>query len=150
MAASYGLYLEDAGITDRATVIIDAGGVVRHISSVTPAGSRDIGELAALCEEVDKNYKGDLPEIPAPAGVSDATLYVKSNCGFSLRTLNARANLHLQDQLKVVNVSEDAAALGKLKELSGKETAPCLVLGGEPVQEADAIVLKLAELATDL
>ncbi len=150
MAASYGLYLEEAGITDRATVIIDAGGVVRHISSVGPGGSRDIEELVALCEGVDKEHGQGLAALPEPAVVSDATLYVKSSCGFSLRALNARANLHLEQQVKLANVSEDAGAMSKLKELTGKETAPCLVLGGEPLLEADDIVTKLASLSTDL
>jgi glutaredoxin-related protein len=150
VAASYGLFLEEAGITDRATVIIDAGGVVRHISSVGPGGSRDIEELAALCEGVDKEHGQGLPNLPEPAGVSDATLYIKSSCGFSLRALNARANLHLEQQLKLANVSEDAEAMSKLKELTDKETAPCLVVGGEPLLEVDDIVLKLAALTTDL
>ena len=150
MAASHGAYLEEAGKTDRATVIIDAGGVVRHASSVTPDGSREIGELVALCEGVDREHGQGLPDLPEPAGISGATLYVKSSCGFSLRALNARANLHLEQQVTLANVSEDAAAMSELKELTGKETAPCLVVGGEPLLEADAIVLRLASLTTDL
>lgn len=149
MAAPYGAFLED-GRTDRATVIIDADGVVRHTSSVTPDGSRNIEELVALCEGVDREHGQELADLPEPAGVSDATLYVKSSCGFSLRALNARANLHLEQQVSLANVSEDAGAMSKLKELTGKETAPCLVLGGEPLLEADDIVLKLASLATEL
>ena len=57
VAKAYGLYLDGAGITDRATVIIDADGVVRHVSSVGPGGKRDIAELAGLCEQLDQNYK---------------------------------------------------------------------------------------------
>ena len=56
VADSYGLYLDEAGIDDRATVIVDATGVVRHVSSVTPSGKRDIAELAGLRETLkDKN-----------------------------------------------------------------------------------------------
>ncbi len=55
-ARAFGLWLEDKGITDRATVIIDKSGVIRHHSSVGPAGKRDIGEIAKLCEGVDKEY----------------------------------------------------------------------------------------------
>ncbi|MBW2578727.1 MAG: redoxin domain-containing protein, partial [Deltaproteobacteria bacterium] len=50
VAEAFGLYLADNGITDRATVIIDADGVVQHISAVGPGGSRDIDELAGLAE----------------------------------------------------------------------------------------------------
>ena len=37
VGARYGLYLDGPGIDDRATVIVDATGVVRHASSVTPS-----------------------------------------------------------------------------------------------------------------
>jgi glutaredoxin len=149
VAASYGLYLERAGIDDRATVIIDAGGVVRHISSVTPAGSRDISAIAALCEEVAAAYQGEVAGLPTGPGLPpDATLYVKSNCGFSLRTLNARANLHLQDQVRVVNVTEDPAALSALERLAGKATAPCLVADGQAMHESEDIQRYFVERTT--
>ncbi len=54
MAKSYGLYLEDKGITDRATVIIDKSGVVRYAASVTPAGERNPKDLLAECQKVNK------------------------------------------------------------------------------------------------
>ena len=84
VAKAYGLYLEEAGITDRATVIIDADGIVRHASSVGPGGKRDIAELAALCEEVDAAYEGALEAFPNPPGLdADVKLYIRSNCMFS-------------------------------------------------------------------
>ena len=147
VAASLGVYLAAAGITDRATVIIDAGGVVRHLSAVTPAGSRDIAELAALCEGVDAAWSGKLPALPVGAGVQDATLYIKSKCGFSLRALNARSNLHLDASVSVVNISEDAQAATTLQTLTGKLQVPCLVVGGEAMHESDDIVRRLAGLA---
>ena len=80
VASSYGLYLEDAGITDRATVIIDADGVVRHASSVTPSGKRDIAEIAAVCEEVNEGHENTLESFPAPPGLeADTVLFVRSN-----------------------------------------------------------------------
>jgi alkyl hydroperoxide reductase subunit AhpC len=42
MAKKYGVYLEDKGITDRATVIVNKNGVVRYAKSVTPAGSANL------------------------------------------------------------------------------------------------------------
>ena len=39
VAQRFGVYLDGPGITDRATILIDSGGVVRHASSATPAGS---------------------------------------------------------------------------------------------------------------
>ncbi len=50
VAESFGVYLADKGNTDRATVIVDAAGIVRHASSA--AGARDMAELAALCERI--------------------------------------------------------------------------------------------------
>jgi glutaredoxin len=150
VARSYGLYLEDEGKTDRATVIIDAGGVVRHASSVTPDGSRRIEDLAALCEAVDAEHGADLPPLGEPAGLGGATLYIKSRCGFSQRALNARVNLHLEDAIELKNISEDGAARARLQELTGEEQVPCLLVDGKPMLESDDIVRRLASLATDL
>ena len=145
VAASYGAYLADAGITDRATVVIDSGGTVRHASSVTPDGKRDIAELAALCERVDREAGTPTQPLPEPPGLgSDAVLYVKSPCGFSRRAQVAVDNVHARD-LTVRNASEDAAALEALRQASGAETAPCLILDGNPVSESDVIVRTLAD-----
>jgi Peroxiredoxin len=54
MAKKYGVYLEDKGITDRATVIIDKQGVVRYANSVTPAGERNPKDLLAEAQKVNK------------------------------------------------------------------------------------------------
>lgn len=151
VAKSYGLYLEEAGITDRATVIIDAGGVVRHASSVTPDGRRNIAELAALCEEIDREHGAGLSDIPAPAGIGTAeTLFVKSGCGFSRKVMLARENLHLQDRIQLKNVTDDPTAKEDLVRISGKDQAPCLVVDGKPMQDADEIVRYLVGRATDV
>ncbi len=144
MTSSFGLYLDGAGITDRATVVIDAGGTVRHVSSVTPSGKRDIEELAALCEEIDREHGASLAEVPSPEGVASVdALYVKSSCGFSRKVLLVCDNLHLGDSLTIKNVSDDAAARDELVRLAGTDQAPCLVVGGKPLQESDDIVRDL-------
>jgi hypothetical protein len=151
VADSFGLYLEGPGITDRATVIIDADGVVRHASSVSPGGRRDIGELAASCEEVDRAYSRSLPEIAAPKGLpSNATLYVKSKCGFSRTALLAYANLHLRESVAIKNVSEQAEALDELVGVTGGDQAPCLVLEDTRLQDSAEIVRYFAACATDI
>ena len=71
VATAYDLYLSDKGITDRATVIIDANGIVRHSSSVTPAGKRNIAELAALCESIDQAHGEGLKDFPIPESVPE-------------------------------------------------------------------------------
>ena len=145
VAESYGLYLDEAGITDRATVIIDADGVIRHISSVGPGGKRDIAELAGLCEEVDAAYSGELSSVGEPVGLEPETkLYIRSNCMFSTNALAALGNLHLAGRFPVVNVSEDPAALDELVAVAGKGQAPCLVVGGKPMHEAAEIIGYLA------
>ena len=151
VAQSYGLYLEANGIGDRATVIIDAKGVVQHISSVTPGGRRDIGELAALCEKVDAGYGEALPDFPKPAGIGKVdALYVKSACGFSLKTLWAVDNLHLNGKFPVKNVTDDAAANAEMVKLSGQDKAPCMIVDGKPLLEADEIVKHLVNGCTTL
>ena len=54
VAKNYRAYLEDKGITDRATVVIDKQGVVRYSVSVTPAGQRDPSDLLAECQKINK------------------------------------------------------------------------------------------------
>jgi glutaredoxin-related protein len=148
VAKSYGLYLDEAGITDRATVIIDAGGVVRHISSVTPAGKRDMDELLELCKKIDAEYKGDVEGFEHPTFPNGGKLYVKSNCGFSTSVLTAVANLHLNSKLEIINCSEDEKALAALKELTSKEQAPCLILDGDPILESADIIKELVIKST--
>ena len=145
MAESYGAYLGKAGITDRATVIVDSGGSVRHASSVGPAGERSIEELATLCEQIDREAGTSTQPAPEPQGLgADAVLYVKSQCGFSRRARVAVDNVHAAD-LAVRNASDDPQALEALRQASGAETAPCLVLDGSPLAESDVIVRTLAE-----
>ena len=145
MAESYGAYLAGAGITDRATVLVDSGGTVRHASSVTPAGERSPDELATLCEQIDREAGTPTQAAPEPQRLgADAVLYVKSHCGFSRRARVAVDNVHATD-LTLRNASDDAQALEALRQVSGAETAPCLVLDGSPLAESDVIVRTLAE-----
>jgi len=145
VAESFGAYLAAPGITDRATVLIDRGGTIRHASSVGPAGERDIAELAALCEGVDKAGSSTTVAAASPKGLgNDAVLYVRKPCGMSRRVQVAADNLHAAG-LTVRNVSDDPDALAALKALSGGETAPCLALDGAAVLEADDIVRTLAD-----
>ena len=148
-AASFGLYLEEAGITDRATVVIDADGVVRHISSVTPSGKRDIAELAALCEGVNEAHESTLKSFPDPPGLeAETVLFVRSNCMFSTNAVAALGNLHI-DTIPVRNVSEDPAALEDLESFAGKGQAPCLVVGDTAMHEAADIMKYFADRITD-
>ena len=52
VAKSYGLWLEEAGIGDRATVLVSKDGKVLWSESVTPAGRRDPNALLAKTKEL--------------------------------------------------------------------------------------------------
>lgn len=52
MARSYGLLLEDKGITDRATVLVGKDGKVLWSESVGPGGARVPGDLLAKVKEL--------------------------------------------------------------------------------------------------
>jgi hypothetical protein len=142
VAEQFGLYLADHGITDRATVIIDADGVVQHITAVGPGGSRDIDELAGLAEEIDAKYAGNLPAKTKPQGAKKGTLFVKNQCGSSRAALLARSNLGLGKLVEVRNIDDDAAARAELKKLSGEEQVPCLVEDGNALLESADIIKK--------
>jgi glutaredoxin-related protein len=148
VARSYGVYLDGPGITDRATILVDSAGIVRHASSVGPAGQRDIGELAALCERIDGESDGRTQDFAEPPGLpAGSQLFVKSRCGFSRSVLLARDNLHLSG-LAVRNVSEDATAREELNRLAGRDQAPCLVIEGSPQFESADIVSTLVDRAS--
>jgi len=51
MAESYGLYLGDKGISDRATVLVGKDGKVKWAESVGPPGERNPAELLAKARE---------------------------------------------------------------------------------------------------
>jgi glutaredoxin len=151
VAAGFGLYLAEPGITDRATVIIDKDGIVRHRSSVTPSGSRDIAELAGLCAGIDKEHGQGMAEFPVPRGLSpSSTLFVKSGCGFSRAALLARDNLRLQEILEVKNITDDPSAKEELVKVTGKDQVPCLVRDGQAMHESADIIKHLTESSTDL
>ena len=50
VAQAYGVWLDGAGISDRATVLVDANGVVQWSEAVSPAGKRDPKALLAKCQ----------------------------------------------------------------------------------------------------
>lgn len=149
IAQAFGVYLADKGITDRATIIIDAGGTVRHATTVTPAGRRDMEALVALCEEIDASWPDALPESTAPEGLPQgAALYIKDRCMFSRWALCARANLHLEEVLPVINVSRDPEALAQLTERGGKGQAPALAVGDRIMYESADIAAFLTSCAS--
>ena len=152
LAKSLGLFLDGPGITDRATVVIDADGLVRHTLSVGPGGKRDMEELAAFCEKLDAEHAGDLPAAAAaPAGLPEgAALYIRDNCMFSRWAMAARSNLHLEDSLALVNVSQDPEARARLEALGGKSQAPALVCGDDVLYESGDIIKLLVEKTATL
>ncbi len=142
LASACGLYLDGAGIGDRATVIIDTDGVVQYVESVGPGGQRDIADLVATCKAVASNG----PEFAAPASLpTGSELFVRDNCGASRSALWACENLHVKGQIAIKNVSQDAAAAAELEKISGGKQAPCLVVGGEAMLESAEIVGYLVE-----
>lgn len=150
LAESLGLFLGDAGITDRATVIIDRAGKVQYANAVGPGGRRDINELLAEAEKVNAAQGGGEPIPGGTAIASGATLYVKDGCPVCARTLAAIDCLHVRDQLSIKDVTKDAAAMSALQSGGGKDQAPCLEIGGEYQYEAGDIIKMLADQAAPL
>lgn len=142
VARSFGHYLADKGITDRATVIIDKQGIARYSESVTPAGRREADALVAAAEKVNGGKGSGLRRgRPLPDGTR---LFVKSQCGPSRRALVAIDNLHARSSVEIRNVTEDKTAAAELLKIGGKDQAPCLVLQGKPLYESAKIVEVLA------
>jgi hypothetical protein len=146
VAEKFGVYLADKGITDRATVIIDRDGVVRHASSVGPAGQRDIDALLATATQIARAHGGAPAPAPArPALAPDATLYVKDGCRFCESVLRAVKNLRCEARLTVRNVTRDPAARQELDRLAGAGAkVPALVQHGQVQHESADIIKTLA------
>jgi hypothetical protein len=148
IASSMGVYLADKGLTDRATILIDAAGTVRYTQSVTPAGVRDVLALAATCETIDAEWGGKLPDDAPPQGLEPSTtLYVRDNCMPSRWAMYARRNLHLEESLPMRNVSHDADAKAELERLGGKGQAPALAIGERVMYESADIAAYLRSRA---
>lgn len=148
IAEKYGVYLDQSGITDRATVIIDTDGIVQHIDSVGPSGRRDIEKLL----EQAKSIAAKKPQ-PAAAKATrkalseDATLYVREGCRFCASVLRAMKNLRIEDRIVVRDVNQDPAARAELDKLSGEGAkVPALVQNGKVQHESQDIIRSLAEL----
>jgi glutaredoxin len=146
VADKFGAYLADKGITDRATVIIDRDGIVRHASSVGPGGRRDIDELLATATQLARAHGGAPVAAPArPSLAADATLYVKDGCRFCESVLRAVKNLRCEARLTVRNVSREPAAREELDRLAGAGAkVPALVQDGTVQHESADIIKTLA------
>ena len=146
VGARYGLYLAEKGFNDRATVIVDAQGIVRYARSVTPAGRRDASRFLALAQGVARDHPIAPPPAPPPVRPTlapDATLYVRDVvCAAVLR---AATNLHCLAALRVRDVVRDPAARRGLDALAGPGAkVPVLVQRGTALPESAAIILALA------
>lgn len=148
VARSYGVYLEDAGISDRATIIIDRAGVVRYASSVTPSGQRDIDQLLRIAREIDATQPGPAERPGARGRLStDATLYVREGCRFCQAVLRAAQNLHCGDALRIRDVNKDPGAREELERLVGPGAkVPVLVQDGQAQRESADIIKSMAKL----
>lgn len=140
IARSMEVYLATKGHTDRATIIVDAGGIVRYAISVTPEGQRDASVLLTGCEAIDAAWPKQLPEDKPPPGLEpDTQLYVRDNCMFCHWAMYARRNLHLDDALPVCNISRDPAGKAELERLGGKAQVPALAVGDRVLYESAQI-----------
>lgn len=141
VARLYGVYLEKAGITDRATVVIDKDGIVRHASSVTPSGHRNADDLLALCVEIDEKYGfgGDAPPMESAERPGRLELYFHNKCAFSRNVLSAIKNMRLEGRVEFHDVLSDPKEMDALVGLAGKKQVPCLVVDGKPMHESKDI-----------
>lgn len=142
VARSMGCYLQDKGIAGRATVFVDANGIVQRASM--HSSQRDLDELTRWIEDFDAAFATDLPVLSPEQHLPDGVeLFVRDNCMFSRWALYARTNLHLD--IAVRNVSQDADARAELERLGGKSQAPALRIGDEVRYESQEIAQFLTE-----
>jgi glutaredoxin len=149
VAKLYGVWLEERGISDRATVIVDTEGVVRFAASVGPSGRRDIDELFARAKEIHGGTSEPESVVPCVGGqlATDATLYVREGCGFCRSVLRAIGNLKCGPDLRVRDVTTDPSARAELDAIAGPGAkVPVLVQNGKALGESAEIIKALAEI----
>ena len=140
VAKAYGAWSDQAGTSDRATVIIDCNGVVRHASSVGIEGERDIQGLLELAKHISAQCPPavQIPPPPArPPGVGDrlaGVLFVSSGCGHSRQILYDLVNLKVpESNIARRDILSDATAASDLALLSGDSdpVVPTLIMDGQ-------------------
>lgn len=149
VASAYGVFLQEAGITDRATIIVDTEGIVQFAESVGPGGQRDIRQLLERAKQVAAGKTPTQTSAPAPRkGLSpDATLYMREGCRFCAGVLRAAANLHCVDKLRIRDVERSPEARRELDAIAGAGSkVPVLVQGGQVTRESGTIIQALAEM----
>lgn len=150
VAEKYGAYLANAGITDRATIIVDADGVVRYAESVGVKGQRNIEAILEKAKAIAKEHpakepQGDAQRAPRQALSKDATLYVREGCRFCASVLRAAHNLHCASALRVRDVEKDPEARKALEAIAGPGAkVPALVQDGKDQHESEQIIQTFA------
>lgn len=145
VAQSYGSLLPD-GKADRATVIVDRGGVVRYAQSAGVDGRRDIAALLAVATDIARS--GGFQPVVAPAAQAIApgdkigVLFASHDCGHCTSVKRAATNLKVLDRLLVRYVEDDAnAARDLMRVANGSAGTPVLLLGdGQVLRGAGAII----------
>lgn len=146
VASKYGVYLEELGITDRATVFIDHEGIVRHASTVGVKGKRNIEHLLELATKLNSKAPFEPPK-KRGAVAPDATLYVREGCRFCQSVKKAVHNLRIADEVRVLDVEKDPEARKALDAVAGEGAkVPALVQHGKVQYESADIIRTLAEL----
>ena len=140
MADSYGLYHDDKGITDRATVLIDTEGIVRWSESAGLGGLRKAADLLTHCQALGGSGSAD-----AAADGARPVLYYQPNCGFCQRVLGAITNLNIGDKIDMKNIHESGDHEQALTKLAGDAKVPTLAIDGKPMRESEAIIKWLAD-----
>lgn len=70
-------------------------------------------------------------------------LYIKSDCPFCKRVLQALKKLNLD--ITIVDISKDSQATARLISIGGKKQVPCLVVDGKATYESSSIIEHLKE-----
>lgn len=143
VADSYGVYLADMGITDRATIFIVKDGIVRHASSAGIPGLRQAEDLLDICQSLGD--KAGTSSETADAANDRIIFYHYNECGFCQRVKNNIKNLRIEDKFDMRNIRENEDYGNELEALCGNRTVPTIVINGKPMRESQDIIVYLMD-----
>jgi glutaredoxin 3 len=98
------------------------------LTLITPLESTDTRPDACVCQNAEKHT---------------LVLYYSKNCPYSHKVLNYLKRTHREIPMK--NVEEDKEAKRELLEKGGMLQVPCLLIDGQGLYDADAIIQWLKE-----
>jgi len=128
VSALYGALLQNEGLSDRATVIIDCNGIVQYAESVGKFGKRSIPKLLEVAKRIAGVPCQPVQSVSMPLDLP--ILFLTQSCPHCKTVKHMIQDLHAEDKVVVKQVDTDQAAMRQLLTLHPEAPVPLLAWQG--------------------